>query len=527
MNVSVETNSRLGRVLVASKDFDPGDLIFDEPPLIEWRSDEEYLLKFLTSSDSTKGQILDMYHPPLETEIPSFSAIRRMSSMLSRNKKLANLSENEIYTLLLIAAINAHAYYGFSQEMQEIPHAKAGNGYSSALFLLGSKIAHSCNPNVLHSSKQGPFIRFICIRKISKGDILFASYLEDLFSTPRQERRQKLMETKLFLCNCDRCSGLDDVRGILCSTSDCPGVALLSDSEPDAGRNWVCQQCGCDYPQDRLLPKLQLEKRLLVEFGSLDFRMKAGGSQSRGPLDIEAFLAKAVAELSPAHYLVVRACKLLSTWHASQVEAITSVTRAMGRSSVPAPWGGQLTPQGLKRGSAAAAARAIAMRECIADGRGGPGCRGGRCAWQHAALWDGSLSTDVLWAIRDWEEAGSAADLGNARRMAERYLPLLALVYGPGDVDVRRVQRLLDAGAADQTRKLAAAGPSAPGIGAAPAAPDAGRCSNAACEGMGERSSGGALKRCGRCLAAAYCSAACQRAHWRAGHKSECRPAGR
>jgi hypothetical protein len=514
MNVSVESTSKFGRVVVASKDFEPGDLIFEEQPLIEWRSYEEYLLKFLTSSDSIQGQILDMYHPPLETEIPSFSALRVLSSALSRKKQLAELSENKIYKLLLTSAINAHAYFGFRPAMQEVPNAKAGTTPSSALFFLGSKLAHSCNPNVLNSSKQGPFMSFVCIRKISKGDILFASYILDLFSTPRHERREMLMETKFFRCSCDRCSGVDDVRGFLCSAGDCPGVALLSDSEPDSCGKWVCQQCGCDYPQDRLLPKLQLEKRLLLELASLEAGMKAGASPRRGPLEIEALAAKAAAELSPTHYLVVRACKLLSTWHASQVEAVTRATLATGRASVPAPWGGKLTPQGLKRDAAAAAARAIALRECVAAGRGA--CLGGRCAGRHPALWDGSLSTDVLWAIRDWEEAGGAADLGAARRMAGRYLPLLALAYGPGDGDVLRAQGLLAAG---DPRAVA------PGPPAAQGAPAAGRCGNAACGRAGGQAGAG-LKRCGRCLSAYYCSAACQRAHWGAGHKEECRPGG-
>ena len=30
------------------------------------------------------------------------------------------------------------------------------------------------------------------------------------------------------------------------------------------------------------------------------------------------------------------------------------------------------------------------------------------------------------------------------------------------------------------------------------------------------------LKRCAACATQLYCSAACQRAHWRAGHKEEC-----
>ena len=33
------------------------------------------------------------------------------------------------------------------------------------------------------------------------------------------------------------------------------------------------------------------------------------------------------------------------------------------------------------------------------------------------------------------------------------------------------------------------------------------------------------LSRCARCEAVFYCSVECQRAHWKAGHKHECKPA--
>ena len=56
-------------------------------------------------------------------------------------------------------------------------------------------------------------------------------------------------------------------------------------------------------------------------------------------------------------------------------------------------------------------------------------------------------------------------------------------------------------------------------------APDA-RCSH--CGGGGGGGGGGAaLESCSGCLAAKYCGVDCQRAHWRAGHKEECRAAQR
>jgi hypothetical protein len=44
-----------------------------------------------------------------------------------------------------------------------------------------------------------------------------------------------------------------------------------------------------------------------------------------------------------------------------------------------------------------------------------------------------------------------------------------------------------------------------------------------ACDACGAREAApGAHKRCGSCGRAAYCSRACQTAHWKAGHKRDC-----
>jgi hypothetical protein len=49
-------------------------------------------------------------------------------------------------------------------------------------------------------------------------------------------------------------------------------------------------------------------------------------------------------------------------------------------------------------------------------------------------------------------------------------------------------------------------------------------CSNRRCANLeGDSEAGLQLARCARCGAAWYCGAACQRAHWRAGHKEACR----
>ncbi len=49
-------------------------------------------------------------------------------------------------------------------------------------------------------------------------------------------------------------------------------------------------------------------------------------------------------------------------------------------------------------------------------------------------------------------------------------------------------------------------------------------CGNPRCGNFGGHCKGAlSLKQCGGCRAVRYCGADCQRAHWRAGHKAECK----
>ena len=42
-------------------------------------------------------------------------------------------------------------------------------------------------------------------------------------------------------------------------------------------------------------------------------------------------------------------------------------------------------------------------------------------------------------------------------------------------------------------------------------------------EGVGEQGPGPKLRHCARCMRVHYCCVACQRAHWKGGHKSVCK----
>ena len=128
--------------------------------------------------------------------------------------------------------------------------------------------SHSCRPNVATSTTatDGTLI-FTAIEDIDSGEEILASYLIDLFTTPRSrasciisiytcvlmlhsvyiytslnslaQRRERLRHTKNFICQCSRCCSFDDCRGFNCLASGCTGIIL--DEGQDMSPLWVCR----------------------------------------------------------------------------------------------------------------------------------------------------------------------------------------------------------------------------------------------------------------------------------------------
>jgi SET domain len=90
--------------------------------------------------------------------------------------------------------------------------------HKSALFVFGSKIAHSCAPNVSDTSQtEDGALEYKVTRPIALGEEATFSYIGNLYQTPMYKRCEQLLNTKSFLCGCSRCSGPDYYRMVQCT----------------------------------------------------------------------------------------------------------------------------------------------------------------------------------------------------------------------------------------------------------------------------------------------------------------------
>jgi hypothetical protein len=105
-----------------------------------------------------------------------------------------------------------------------------------ALFTLGSRVEHSCSPNLTFITKGGK-LEYLAETSIKPNDRLSISYLGSVYERPRRHRRSFLKENKVFTCKCVRCMGWDECAPVLCS---CEGGVMFFHG---ARNQWECQSC--------------------------------------------------------------------------------------------------------------------------------------------------------------------------------------------------------------------------------------------------------------------------------------------
>jgi hypothetical protein len=174
-----------------------------------------------------------------------------------------------------------------------------GIDYGSGLFEVACTINHSCLPNcVWHTSQDGKFKIVRAIKTIQAGEELTLDYV-DCKLDPIHVRREELLKSKGFVCDCSRCAAEegDDTRRFKCidsTTSGCSGVHFLNQplasSEPEL---FDCTCCGKSASRAYLNKILDIESRLGEEISELD---------EIGDV-IESDVADRIKNLEPPHDL--------------------------------------------------------------------------------------------------------------------------------------------------------------------------------------------------------------------------------
>jgi hypothetical protein len=159
--VTIVNREGYGRVVVATKLIhELGTVVVRERPLLEWTINnwDEYLINLLNSSNETKKQVFDMHIPKEDSKVMQ-AALRRAMSCLETYARYPALEREFAAQLIGIAISNSHSYSDSQLETLDelIDALSPGDDYcgdtKSALLSVGSRIAHSCLPNVFCCSR--------------------------------------------------------------------------------------------------------------------------------------------------------------------------------------------------------------------------------------------------------------------------------------------------------------------------------------------------------------------------------------
>ena len=250
--VTIKISEAFGRTLRSTFPVPKGSVVFEEAPLllslVDLSAEEEgvllehsertglsliddvvFLKTFCSADSTTRESVMDCYAPGAMA-VESSSLLKSLLEVVNICSDFAwskGYSEYDLERAVLIKACNAHGCFSHGSS-------------AVALYTLGSKMRHSCSPNVVYTSQREPGKGFfVANRDIRAGEELFITYI-DLYRSARM-RNLELRENYLFQCDCERCiKGLDMFRGILCGVPSCTGSLFRN----QATSMWRCQECG-------------------------------------------------------------------------------------------------------------------------------------------------------------------------------------------------------------------------------------------------------------------------------------------
>eukprot|EP01064_Diplonema_japonicum_P025960 TRINITY_DN37383_c0_g1_i1.p1 TRINITY_DN37383_c0_g1~~TRINITY_DN37383_c0_g1_i1.p1 ORF type:complete len:617 (+),score=156.49 TRINITY_DN37383_c0_g1_i1:54-1853(+) len=208
------TISGKGRSLVADEHIPQGTVIWREAPLVVWQAGSEM--------EAAKEIFLD---PPV-AELVGILQTHTTQPIVVPNPPNPDIQPPPQWFKWWseVLQINAWGFTAFEEEHR-------------ALFLLGSFLNHSCEPNVRYDTKDGrEEAGFVALRDIHPAEELVVSYSHHLSTAMRYE---EMKHDRRFTCKCPRCADTDWARGRRCT--DCPhGVTYPTGTEDEA---WKCTAC--------------------------------------------------------------------------------------------------------------------------------------------------------------------------------------------------------------------------------------------------------------------------------------------
>jgi len=297
-----------GLAVIATKRLDPGLFglkVFTEQALIVFppigtKTDQSGLVPkfldpcpqlfvdwyaYLQEPKSVKDRVLKLYN---EMDCPQAKALRsylhRLREKVENTENDKKFQNDEISPPGRRILDNIEEFIQFtmvihfnSVELQ--PAAQDGKGpgtsYGHGLFETAGKMNHSCKPNcVWFTTQDGKSKEIRAISTISKGEELTVDYYGNTMdATPA--RRDDIIQTKGFLCECERCAaGHDDTRQFKCIThpnSHCTGAHFLNQpTYSETPRLLDCTSCGTSATKEYLHKLMKEEIALVHEINEIN-----------------------------------------------------------------------------------------------------------------------------------------------------------------------------------------------------------------------------------------------------------------
>jgi hypothetical protein len=414
----------LGDVLVATRSFGVGDVALLEMPLLVFSSQKQLVKQYLRLSPEDKARVLDVRHVDLPSgEVPRYAQCCKYAAQvldgfaeLHAQFKHA-ISEPELANLLSVSVFNAYAYDMAGQIYSELDVVTMPQ---VAIFHLGSKLAPSCDPNILYTSSVYPgFGAFVVLKPIAEGEML--TMCSHDASHPTVARRQRMLSTRDYFCECARCTGPDRVSGMGCERPGCTGTKFGYHKSPNDNmlRDWQCDTCG-----DTATPNLALLEhyRKKSNFG-MEAWLNAPSSLSLMVRELEDTAQEVQRVLSPTHFLLI--------------ELYDHIRLPLRHQAITLQEQGEQRKSEIYRVRAAEyGVKLMKIMECVSVG-----CtKGLTCTEQHPP----SLTDPVpmLWIGMDLLRTSLKAR-EQYFPFVERYMPYMFSAYGHDDDDVCAVQAML------------------------------------------------------------------------------------
>lgn len=408
-SIQIKSHPGMGRVAIASRDFSVGELVLEEAPLMTWsvgKTDSDYHSNFLRAytkaSQAERSAVLEMAHPELESTSKRMEALRLVAASIGSQFKL----ETSIaLKLLAIRETNAHEYYG------AVEHDFFDPAPRVALFRLGSKVAHSCLPNLMYSSKnENGGLRYIAIRPIRAGDRVTCSYIGNIWGTPTYERRARLRDRYAFVCHCARCDDLDRTRGVRCPRDNCSRVAMPNDA------SWSCADCGTltSVEGDAIARR---ENDIIASAHMVSTLMRAGVGRVQ-PAFLRILARRAIEALSPTHFTAINASMELAT-------LLVSSSQCSSR-------------QDCAETAAVEGFKAVALCECAAA------CCAGCTGNTHSALYEcNEIAFSATNALLSFVKLARKCAPPDLAARAIKYIPVHESIYGKDNDQVCAIRAAL------------------------------------------------------------------------------------